>query len=391
MKKTLPLLSLMIVLGACKKQPEYILNQDAFCGYKTVLNQKCKNEFKFCTDFTERVFHEQTVCKDANGNLLTGRIIERGHQGQKKSEFYVKDGMLDGVYKEFFANGNLRYRIDYKNGLVNGSIKGFYFNGNLRDIQQQKNGEADGIAAYYSKNGKLEYKSWNKNGRSIKSISYDDQGRIKYESISDGDDNISKEYDDNGSLITVQYRDGKNYNLLGEAHYKNGKLDGIRKLYRIDDKGKSVLLSEQEWKDGELNGVVKDYREKDGSLYHKENYINGMKNGTSVYYGDTVDDITGKDNYVNGLRHGHSVSYYKGKLYYEGNYVNDTMTGVMKHYNTDGNLASESFYDGDGDRLLRKEYKNGQLIHETVYENDEAVSESTYKDGVLIETKPIED
>lgn len=383
MKSTLPLLALMVVLGACKKQSEYILNKDAFCGTKTVLNQKCKDKSKFCDEFYDRI----TVCKDKDGNLLTGQIIELDKQGRKKLESPVKNGVLNGVAKEFYDNGNIKYSADYKNGFVHGAMKGFYSNGQLRDIQYQKNGNLYGIEAWYSKDGRLQHKTWNKNGRSVKSVTYNDKGTIIYEGFFDGDNRIHKEYDENGSLVKMRYHD-KDYNLLGEEDYKNGKLDGIRKGYKVDDKANPILVSEEEWKDGELNGVVNKYRQTDGSLYLKSNYEKGMQNGEEISYGDTTDIIVGRTNYANGDEHGEQKRFYEnGNLLWDGNYVDGKRQGDFHYYNNSGQPERTLSYNENGEIVSEKEYENGQLVSDTIYKEGEQVSQSIYENGVLKETK----
>ncbi len=63
------------------------------------------------------------------------------------------------------------------------------------------------------------------------------------------------------------YPDGK---LKSETYYKNGKLEGIAKIY--DENGQ--LLDEENYKNGEAEGIRRGYYE-NGKLKLEINYKNG--------------------------------------------------------------------------------------------------------------------
>lgn len=45
-----------------------------------------------------------------------------------------KYGKMDGTYKSYYANGNLKYEIEYKNGKVDGDYKEYYIDGSTLGI-----------------------------------------------------------------------------------------------------------------------------------------------------------------------------------------------------------------------------------------------------------------
>ena len=224
MKKTLPLLSLMIALCACDKEPEYILNQDVFCGYRTEL--ACNDRDVFCED-TVQVY----VCEDVNGKAITGHVI-RLHPNRIKSEdFFVKNGMVNGVAKFFLSDGGLLYERNFKDGKLHGVVKQYHKNGKLAAVTHFKHGEKVGISAKYHENGNLAVKEQYKNDTEI-TQNFDEQGRLQSETkivVKTQDKNIEvqKEYDENGMIKTIYYKyvnvGDNDYvaKLVGLEEYKN--------------------------------------------------------------------------------------------------------------------------------------------------------------------------
>ena len=256
MKKTLPLLSLIVALGACDKQPEYIMNENAFCGYRKEL--ACKDKNAFCDNYTETF-----VCEDANGKKITGRVAHLYSNGQKQLDFFVKNGVATGFMQNFYPGGTVKEQMNFKNGKLHGIFKEFGKDGKTISVTTFRMGEdiestryKDGvvIGRVYSADGITKY--------------YDNNGRLTSESkmfINKNNDNkeITKEYDENGSLKKISYSILKEINvneqisateepeyvmlLVGEEEYKGGKLDGMRIRYKPMAEGKQVLYSE-EWK-----------------------------------------------------------------------------------------------------------------------------------------------
>lgn len=338
MKKTLPLLALMIVLGACEKQPEYVLNQDVFCGYRKEL--ACKDTNIFCENYTE-VF----VCEDAEGKPVTGHIISRYSDGTKQADTFVKNGLGHGSFKSFYPNGKILEKASYKKGRLHGSVKGYYTNGKLREIDNYKNGAEVGNGYTYYENGKVAFKLKRKNGHWHKTAQYDEQGRLIKEAIYNNPSSISKDYDEKGLLKKIEYF-GKH--KVGREYYTNGKLNGIRIKYAEDGQ---TLMYEESWKDGMLNGVTKQY-DSDGKLADETTYVNGIRNGIrKSYYSDG--SVWVEEFYLYDVPHGTSKMFYQnGQLWEETNYNHGIRDGVSKTYSDKGKLESEEIYKDN--KLIEK-------------------------------------
>jgi antitoxin component YwqK of YwqJK toxin-antitoxin module len=95
--------------------------------------------------------------------------------------------------------------------------------------------------------------------------------------------------------------DGK---LIAEDNYKNGKKNGISKLYSSQD---GTLLKEEPWENNVLHGEYKEYYTT-GQLRLKWNYKKGKIDGPyESYY--VNGSVWNKGQYVAGLRHGTWICY----------------------------------------------------------------------------------
>lgn len=95
--------------------------------------------------------------------------------------------------------------------------------------------------------------------------------------------------------------DGK---LIAEENFKNGKKNGVFKLYSSQD---GILLKEEPWEDDVLHGEYKEYYTT-GQLRLKWNYKKGKIDGPyESYYVD--ESVWNKGQYVAGLRHGTWICY----------------------------------------------------------------------------------
>lgn len=123
--------------------------------------------------------------------------------------------------------------------------------------------------------------------------------------------------------------------LLESAVYSNGKLNGIRKLFK-----NGILESEETHVDDKYEGPFKAYHP-NGKLQIEANYINDIMTGdVKVYYpsGQLKEIVRFADN----VEDGPFVEYHEnGKLKAEGNYKQSdgaVEDGELKLYDTTGTL-----------------------------------------------------
>ena len=312
MKKTLPLLSLMVVLGACEKQPEYIMNQDVFCGERKQLS--CENKDAFCDDYTA-IF----VCEDADGNPITGHVVKLASDGTTKKSLFVKKGL---VYKSILygSDGKQLLHSLYKNGEEIDTISYTF------DTKTRTHAE-NNTRTRYDADGRLKSESKMIFAKDIESWSvdktYDEQGKLKQTKYS-----ILRET--NTTHMPLAEGAVPSY-LVGIEEYKDGKLDGARTRYVPSWDQKQIIYSE-EWKDGQLNGVVKRY-DFEGALLAEMTYRNGIKNGISRTYSHGV--LKEEEPYFYGQLHGTVKRFYpNGQIEEEVDWKYDEIVGSRKYSET---------------------------------------------------------
>ena len=127
-------------------------------------------------------------------------------------------------------------------------------------------------------------------------------------------------------LVKESFMDGA---LREEAYYKNGKKDGVTKLYN----NKGVIRGEFYFKNGKQEGLSKTYHTT-GELFKEIMFKNGKLEGVNKEY--TKD----------------------GKLLFEANFKDDKPDGITTRYHPDGGKTIAI-------------YEKGQLISEKHYDAGE--------------------
>ena len=177
-------------------------------------------------------------------------------------------------------------------------------------VRSYKNGKKDGITALYQHGVLYAEKSYTEGVLDGWSINY-------YYPFT-----ASKTYYVNGKkhgVVTKWCDDGEKLKL--REHYSHGQLDGLSEAWSCE--GKHYLERSTEYKNGKKDGVEKVYDNinyKDGSLYSSIEYKNGKKHGVSKVY--------------------HS----KGKLCCLNTYKNGILEGESKFWDHTGKLTKESVY-----------------------------------------------
>jgi antitoxin component YwqK of YwqJK toxin-antitoxin module len=242
------------------------------------------------------------------------------------------DNKRQGVWTEFYRNGNRRSEISYQDNHKYGLMKSFYENGNLAEEGYWYGQHWVGGYKFYFSSGKIAY-DWN----------YGDEGnRVGEQSY----------YYENGQLMRL-------------GTWVDGYVDGLVAEYY--DSGN--LRCESQWKMGRVDGIMKEYYVS-GSLSASRVFRDGVYDeSASRVYRDRVElpADTGKDTTqvvpVNPentivLEQADNPELFTGTGYYklltpdrkvdrEGNFVNGTlMSGKRYYYNASGKVIRISEYEG---------------------------------------------
>ena len=162
-----------------------------------------------------------------------------------------------------------------------------------------------------------------------------------------------------GSCYAVFY-DQKS-NKVSEGKLVNKLPEGEWKYYHFESK---QLMSKELYKNGKLEGVRKVFY-KDGTLAEETNYVNGIKHGNSKTYsekGQLIDAHVYKNGQYDGV-----ASYYDGlgNKMYEGSYVNGKRVGTWKFFEKN-KVIKQVKASKFSQELIKYEQRNAQEASKTL-------------------------
>lgn len=158
-----------------------------------------------------------------------------------------------------------------------------------------------------------------------------------------------------GSCYAIFY-DQKG-NKVSEGKLLNKIPEGQWKYYHFESK---QLMSQEFYKNGKLEGVRKVFY-KDGTEAEETNYKLGVKNGLSKTFSDKgklIDEHSYKNGQFNGL-----ASYYdgNGNKLYEGTYKEGKRVGIWKFYDNN-KVINEVKAANFGKELIKYEQRNAEKV-----------------------------
>jgi antitoxin component YwqK of YwqJK toxin-antitoxin module len=319
-------------------------------------------------------------------------------------------GLKQGPWKEFHANGKVKWEGNFVDDRRQGLFKEYDAQGSLKELVKYDAGEVDNkaqeammldIKKTYHPNGKVaSMGSYSKSGTKeglFREFATD--GSSTSASIYMGDQLLS-----HGPVNEIGALEGEwtEYYATGEKRaqgsYKEGKKDGEWTFFHrdasVEQKGKYLnglpqgtwqwfyangrKHREELYRRGREDGASVEYDE-EGEVIVQGDYIDGLKDGEWYYkvgdhkevgvYKDGMKDgpwlhtyDNGKKNFtgsfINGDRHGkHKWYYYNGQLKLEGRFSMGVEQGDFVHYNEQGYpVTTIKFRDGaeikiDGERI----------------------------------------
>lgn len=159
MRKTLAILGLTLSMTACS-----LLNSE-IDGEKVNIDDKT-------TIYTY---------KD-NGQKVTGTVIfyeldPKTGKKVKDRERHIEDGKRVGKGINYFPDGSIAAEYPYSNGLINGIVKEYYDDGQLYSVTEFKDDKEIGARKEYRDNGVQQKEIVFENGEKIKEYDFDENGK----------------------------------------------------------------------------------------------------------------------------------------------------------------------------------------------------------------------
>ena len=251
---------------------------------------------------------------DKNGNLT--------------QEYYLKEDVLEGLYKEY-KNGVLTFAYNYKEGKLNGPTMVYHANGAISSIGFYKDDILQGKLKYYNSNGILTNVDEYENGELTSSTYIERDGTV-------------------GSKINYLQPSGPATRQVSyspvkyEMNLLNGELHGP--YYGVDDSGDSIYITN--FSNGKREGRSR-YFSASGAAYFVGNIVNGNQHGLCKYYDDLgVQRVTSE--FKNDKENGKEKLYsYNGNVIKEYTNILDILQGEAKLYNSKGKLLMTLYYVDD--------------------------------------------
>jgi antitoxin component YwqK of YwqJK toxin-antitoxin module len=322
------------------------------------------------------IVNREKINRKDNNNLKQGKWIYFYDDGTVRLEGTYRNDKKNGYFKDYDKDGNLISVTKYIDGVLQEDVAelaelevrtDYYPNGQVKTIASYKDGIPEGVRREFTEEGKIKMAYIFKAGEII------GEGIMNEEGAKNGE---WKEYFPNGSLRAEgKYNDGKrvgewvfyheNGNIEQTGYYNDfGEYDGTWRWYYASGE----LLREEEWFNGLLDGYLVEYAE-DGTVITEGDYIEGREEGLWKYQSDNYSE---EGYYRDGLRNGLWKSYYDdGQLSFSGEFIDDNPNGRHTWYWDNGQVKDDGKYimgrkEGDwtkftydGTVFLVISYKNG--------------------------------
>jgi antitoxin component YwqK of YwqJK toxin-antitoxin module len=339
------------------------------------------------------IVERERINRYDNDSLPNGKWKWFYDNDQLKMEGTFKNGLKNGYFKEYDLNGNLISAKKFVNGelqeeapeLVKLDIRTDYYpDGKVKIVgTYTKEGIPEGVRREYNEKGNVEKAYIFKKGKIVGEGIFTDAGQKEgnwKEYYPDGKLKGIGEYskDNRIGLWKFYFNSGQ---LEQVGAYKNGVPDSLWTWYHAN----STIKRTENYYNGLQDGMTVEY-DSEGKIISQGEYIEGKKDGLWIYNsGDSREEGKYSDDLRNGTW---KVFYQDGTLQFEGKFVDDLPNGKHVWYWDNGKIKQEGEYvmgrkSGD----WKKYDEQGLLIIEISFRGGREVK----YDGVDIEKADLDD
>lgn len=293
------------------------------------------------------------------GMLITKSRVDNGKKifetfypsGKTQTRYELLEGSFHGTIAQSFPDGKIYFEYDMANNVKHGKYKHYGVNNQLELEGISANGSQSGKRTAYYPSGKTEY------------IGFYIEGDI---------DSTWTNYFPHGAVASLMGYAGRERH--GITRYNAG--DGTPVVEKFFEKGSIVAYRTVnsagqfgEWIPFKGNEAIS-AKYPDGTKAYEEQYKNGLIQGARrIYFPDGK--LADEQYYKDGDYNGPFQSFYpNGKLYEKGQYESDELTGVVETYNEDGTLLQTVTY--------QYSVKNGKAV---IYNKGQKIKEYTFWAG----------
>lgn len=277
--------------------------------------------------------------------------------------------VLDGTYKEWHENGNLKKESFYIKGVQEGEVKEYHENGYLLARYSVINEKKEGVYERYHENGEVDvlgyYANNEKEGKWAEKYP---NGNLKFEEVYKSDKRIDQtwtSYHENGEKKEEGEYQKARKNGPWKAWHENGQQksgwefrDGVITGKNIEFYANGNVKWEGYYREtltgsrrGKKDGEWIDYHE-NGQKLRKKTYVNGYPEGVvEEWYASgnkkfrssfIAPGLKTKDSMLNGPT---TEWFENGQVKSQGDYWKGVRDGEWKEFSEEGQIVLEAFYD----------------------------------------------
>ncbi len=329
------------------------------------------------TNFKNGYFQKEDKINRVDKNGLRQGLY-RDYFANDKVQFEgnYKDDKKDGFFKEYNSEGRVVKKEEYRMGVLIPSIvedkekfeikRRYYPTGATKIVGTYKKGVPEGVFRMYDEKGNIDSAKVFAQGKLLRI------GRMDNLGLEQGE---WKEYYESGQLRAIgNYVDGKrdglwkfsyeNDSLEQMGAYLKGKPVGAWKWFYPD----GSTRREESYKNGLEDGLMKEYSD-NGKVMAEGNYVDGKQDGDWKY---SIGEYVAEGKFIEGKEDGVWKQFFDdGKLAFEGEFIEGQETGVHKFYWPNSRLREiRSYrlglpdgewivYDENGAEVLKETYSSG--------------------------------
>ncbi|MGM0479347.1 MAG: toxin-antitoxin system YwqK family antitoxin [Bacteroidota bacterium] len=350
---------------------------------------------------------------------------KRWKNGVLVSEVPFKNGVREGIAKNFTPSGELVKSMEFKNDMLHGAYKTYHPNGKVKMVREyrdvgasaskvvgwQREYDANGLANryfYMDSMGKNIYKKLFEDGK-VKLIQIQDAFQIEYfpgtEIIKSfvfknrrHRDVLSQHYFMNGKVRKITFQNPYTFTLNHADFMSNGAISNI---YGWSDHISDSLLADHDLVEKFIENIGNLVKENDffeqemwdgnyvlkfanGQTFMDLNFKEGILDGELYSYAPMVGDTTTHMRFDHFKLKHHFLNKFAGiKTTYRETYYEEDSIKVIENYTSGGIPIKTTKYKNEELFYTREHHKNGEIN----YERDESVN-SYFRydvDGNLLE------
>ena len=347
--------------------------------------------------YKKGVKHGEWVWYHTNGKVerketymngkLEGASVTFGPGGTLLSKIKFRDGVNHGEYIGGTGDGK-RAEGSYKNDKPDSLWRYYFlFNNKLAEEGMMKDGLKEGL-----------WKQWDKNGNIVEEVHYKEDKRHGPATIYFFDGSIQMQVNFKNNLPHGPYKEYRQKEVYEEGAYLDGSKHGAFTRYwqSTDKLNPDVYKQAGQYEKGLMHGKYEIY--KNDKLHMTGEFMHDRKDGKETVYYDNG-QVKRETIYKQGLVEGIEKFYYpSGKPEAQKSFVKDKPAGKWTEWYEDGKLRAEAEYGNLGWKQKETRYypsgkikymevhTKGMLRHEATsyYPNGQKSSHKIYQEGDLV-------